>query len=403
MKISISSMNKIRIFIVATLVSFNLAAFAQVENAGGVRKRTEKDKKETSKTGGEVTDRMQGFFEAKEPHDADLSYMKQIYRRLDLEKPANTALYYPEDIVDGQENLFRIIMRLVVDGQIPAFEYLDGREIFTDQYKVNVGDMLDRFGIYAQQAKGSTEKNPKFFIEEADVPSGQVMNYYILEKWEFDRRSNAMKTRVEAICPVLNRSGDFGGEARYPMFWVKFDALRPYLAQQYIFINDDNNLPQYSLDDYFNLGMYDGEIYKTRNLRNLSMAQMYPDEDDMKRAQDSIDNHLKNFGKNLWVPTREEYLAMKEKEEEMKKNSPDGATIATGDELPERAMTADGETSASVQEETVTETKTASSRSKKSSTTTKKAKKTNTKKPKVNNSGGNSNAGAEKSVRRRKR
>ncbi len=304
---------------------FSLAAVAQVEN-GGVRKRSERDKKKTEGTPS-ITQRMQSFYLNKESHDADLEWMRQIYRQLDLTKEQNAPLYFPEDVIDGQENLFRIMLRLVVNSQIPAYEYLDGREVFSDKYKINVRDMLDRFGIYYTEAKGSTEKNPKFQIEEADVPTGQVLNYYIIEKWEFDRRSNQMKTRVEAICPVLNRSGDFGGEAKYPMFWVKFDALRPYLAQQYIFISDDNNLPQYSLDDYFNIGMYDGEIYKTKNLRNLSMMQMYPDPDDLKRAQDSIDNRLRTFDDNLWVPTREEYLAQKEKEEaalEAKNDSADG-------------------------------------------------------------------------------
>lgn len=313
------------IILLIMTATFSLAAVAQVEN-GGVRKRSERDK---SKTEGvpSITQRMQSFYLNKESHDADLEWMRQIYRQLDLTKEQNAPLYFPEDVIDGQENLFRIMLRLVVNSQIPAYEYLDGREVFSDKYKINVRDMLDRFGIYYTEAKGSTEKNPKFQIEEADVPTGQVLNYYIIEKWEFDRRSNQMKTRVEAICPVLNRSGDFGGEAKYPMFWVKFDALRPYLAQQYIFISDDNNLPQYSLDDYFNIGMYDGEIYKTKNLRNLSMMQMYPDPDDLKRAQDSIDNRLRTFDDNLWVPTREEYLAQKEKEEaalEAKNDSTDG-------------------------------------------------------------------------------
>lgn len=363
-------------------------AVAQVENAGGVRKRSERDKKKTEAEGPKVTDRMQGFYEAKDPHDADLAYMRQIYRQIDLTKEANTPLYFPEDVVDGQENLFRIILGQVVDGKIPAYEYLDGREVFTDQYKVNVADMLDRFGIYYTPAKGSTEKNPKYQIEEADVPTGQVLNYYIIEKWEFDRRTNRMQTRVEAICPVLNRSGDFGGEARYPMFWVKFDALRPYLAQQYIFLNDDNNLPQYSLDDYFNMGMYDADIYKTRNLRNLSMAQMYPDPDDLKRAQDSIDNRLKSFGKDLWVPTREEYLAQKEREEEI------AAAIAAGaDSIPERTVVGNDSPAK----------KTGNSRtSKRNSTTKKRTTKSKVKStPASNNNQANSNA--TKSVRRRKR
>ena len=371
-------------------VAFTLTAFAQVENAGGVRKRSEKETKETATPG--VTDRMQGFFKTKETHDADLSYMKQVYRRLDLEKGANAALYYPEDVIDGQENLFRIILRLVVDGKIPAYEYLDGREIFTDQYKVNVSDLLTRFDIYAQPAKGSTEKNPKYVIEEADVPAGQVMNYYILEKWEFDRRSNSMKTVVEAICPVLNRYDDYGGDARYPMFWVKFDSLRPYLASQFVFVSDDNNKPQYSLDDFFNLGLYDGEIYKTRNMRNLSMNQMFPDEDDLKRAQDSIDNHLKNYGKDLWVPSREEYLAQKEAKDKKKLQKADGVS----DELPERTL-GDGEETIVTEKEDAVATKSSSARAKK-----KTAKKT--KKAKVSSgSSSGANASAEKSVRRRKR
>lgn len=295
------------------------AAVAQVETGGAIRKRSEKDRKKESaqEAGPQITERMQDFYVAKEPHDADLEFMRQIYRQIDLTKDANTPLYFPEDVVDGQENLFRIIMKQVVDGRIPAYEYLDGREVFTDQYKINVPEMLDRFGIYYTQGSGSG-RNQKYVIEEADVPTAQVMNYYVIEKWEFDKRTNRMKTRVEAICPVLNRYGDFGGEAKYPMFWVKFDQLRPYLAQQYVFISDDNNLPLYSLDDYFNMGMYEGDIYKTQNLRNLSMMQLHPDPDDLKQAQDSIDKRLRSFGDNLWVPTREEYLASKAKAAEKK-------------------------------------------------------------------------------------
>lgn len=373
-----------KILLFAAVAAVAAAGVAQVENAGGVRKRSDRDKKKTENKAGAVTDRMQGFFTSKAPHDADLAYMREIYRQLDLTKPENTPLYYPEDIVDGQKNLFRLILDLVVDGSVPAYEYLDGREVFTDQYKVNVADMLDRFGIYYTAGKGSTERNPKYVIEEADVPTGQVLNYYILEKWEFDRRSNRMKTRVEAICPVLNRSSDFGGDARYPMFWVKYDQLRPHLASQYIFLSDDNNLPQYSIDDYFNLGMYDGEIYKTRNLRNLSMMQMYPDPDDLARAQDSIDNRLRNYGKDMWVPTREEYLAQKEREEAI------AAAIAAGDTIPDRTV---------VQEKSITETKKAKSR--------KSTRKRTNRKPKVSSGGGSSgngpNSNATKSVRRRKK
>lgn len=385
----------------ALALLFAGGVFAQVENsAGGVRRRADRDKKKQEAAGPQVTDRMQGFYEQKETHDADLAYMRQIYRELDLTKDANTPLYFPEDVVDGQENLFRLILSKVVDGKVPAYEYLDGREVFTDQYKVNVPEMLDRFGIYYTST--GSERNRKITIDEADVPTGQVMTYYIIEKWEFDRRSNRMKTRVEAICPVLSRSGDFGGDARYPMFWVKFDQLRPFLAQQHVFLTDDNNLQRHSLDDYFNLGMYEGDIYKTRNLRNLSMAQQYPDPDDLKRAQDSIDRRLREFGKDLWVPSREDYLAARERAAAMKDSLAEAAK-----EIPERTEVSDnGETQeevTSVRPSKRTSTKKRSSASKQSATkkSPTKSKSKVSKAPKQSSS--SSSSSAAKSVRRRKR
>ena len=380
------------VIVAALMVALSSVAQSEVS----VRKRGERVKKKTEENAAtQVTERMQSFYEQKEPHDADLAWMREIYRQIDLTQPENAALYFPEDVIDGQENLFRLMLRLVINGEIPAYEYLDGREIFTDKYKINVRDMLDRFGIYYTEGKGSTEKNPKFVIEEADVPTTQVLNYYIIEKWEFDRRSNDMKMRVVAICPVLNRSSDFGGDARYPMFWVKFDALRPYLAQQYVFISDDNNLPQYSLDDYFNMEMYKGDIYKTKNLRNLSLVQMFPDPDDLKRAQDSIDNRLRNFDKNLWVPTREEFLAQKEKEAAAKEAAAknDTVQIADRDSGVETVVVADVPAATEVKEEKKAEEPKA--RNKRSE------KKKKTKAPKVSSKSGNPSAA--KSVRRRKK
>lgn len=367
----------------AILAALSVAAVAQVENAGGVRRRADREKKKQENAGPQVTERMQGFYESTSAHDADLEYMRVIYRQLDLDKKPNQPLYFPEDVVDGQMNLFRIIFQAVVDGKIPAYEYLDGREVFTDKYKVNVQEMLDRFGIY-YNASGSG-KGAKYVIEEADVPSSQVLTYYIIEKWEFDRRSNQMKTRVEAICPVLNRTSDFGGEARYPMFWVKFDSLRPFLAQQYVFLDDDNNLATYSLDDYFNLGMYKGDIYKTQNLKNLSMVQMFPDDDDRQAAQDSIDQRLRSYGQNRWVPTREEYLAMKEREAEQQR------LIALGDTLPERPA---------IEPSTAPAAKAVSKK-----TTTASKKRTTVKKraTKAKSSTSSTNSSAQKSVRRRKK
>ena len=307
-----------RYFIVAiTLLSVGISAVAQDSSSSTIMRRGKNDRnKDKEQQGVQITDRMQQFYEETPMSDADVSWMRVIYRQLDLTNDKNAPLYFPEEPTADQESMFRIIMRLLANNQVAAYEYLDGREVFTDQYRIKVKDMLERFHILYTEAKGSTEKNPKFTIEESDVPANEGLSYYLLERWVFDSRSNRMKTTVEAICPVLHRAGDFGGEPiKYPMFWIKFDVLRPYLTQQYIFVDDDNNLPKYTYDDFFQLAMYEGDIYKTRNLKNKSMMQLYPDPDELKRAQDSIQNRLEKFEDKLWVPSREEVIAAREARE----------------------------------------------------------------------------------------
>ena len=177
-----------------------------------VRKRGN-ERNNDKQAGAQVTDRMQSFYEEEPKSEADLMWMRVIYRQLDATTENNAPLFFPEEKTEDQENLFRIIMRLLTSNQLKAYEYLDGREIFTDEYRIKVKDMLDRFHVLYDEAKGSTEKNPKYTIDDSDVPANEVLSYYILERYEFDSRSNQMKVRVEAICPVLHRSGDFGGDA----------------------------------------------------------------------------------------------------------------------------------------------------------------------------------------------
>lgn len=362
----------------------NSSSSSVVRRGGSARDR------EKTETPG-VTDRMQQRYATQETADADKQWMRVIYRDLKLDNNKNMPLYYPEEVVDGQENLFRIIMRLVAANQIPVYEYLDGKEVFTDEYRVKVADMLSRFHVLNTPAKGSTEKNPKFTIEESDVPANEVLSYYIIEKWEFDSRSNKTRRTVEAICPVLHRSDDFGGEpVRYPMFWVRMDQLRPYLAQQYIFVDDNNNLPRYTYADYFSRNMYDGDIYKTRNLANKSMMQLYPDPDDRQRAQDSIQNRLEQFDKGLWVPSREEIIAAREAREAAEAAAEEAAEAA---ERGENIASRDGET-----QEQVKSSRSRSSRAKASSKSSTKKKKAKASKPKA----AKSSSSATKSVRRRK-
>lgn len=371
-------------YILASVLLMGIAmpcALAQDES-GVVRRRTPGGRNtEKDETG--MTERMKAFYEEQEQSDANVEWMRVIYRSIDLTDATNMALYYPELPNEDGQNLFFIIMRLLADGKIPAYEYLDGRELFTEQYRINVSEMLDRFHVLYTEAKGSTERNPRFTIEESDVPANEVLSYYIIERMEFDRLEGKMKKKVTAICPVLHRTDDFGGDAvRYPMFWVEMDDIRPYISQQYVFTDNDNNLARYNLEDFFVMGMYKGSIYKTKNLRNLSMVQMFPDPEDLKRAQDSIENRLESFDNNLWIPSREELQAIAEAREA----AADSTALTSASDEEDGIIIRD-------RDENNQEKEPKNKRSKR----TKKPKTSNVKKAKVSNSGS-----AVRSVRRRK-
>jgi len=358
----------------------NTTSSSSTGNTGSqVSRRSSSDKKKDKNAAGGISDRQQSFYEVKEPSDADLQWMKVIYRSLDLTKGKNQALLYPELPNEDGANLYFIIMRLLAKNQLAVYEYLpDGREMFTDQYRVkDIDELFTRFQLYYTEAKGSTAKNPIYEFEDADIRGNEVLCYYIIEKWEFDTRSNQMKARVEALCPVLMQTDDFTGEAMpYPMFWVKLNDIRPYMAQQYVFTDDDNNLPRYSIDDFFKLNMYSGEIIKTKNLRNKSLKELYPDEKAYKHAQDSIEQRLRSFNKDLWVPPLDVLQARAEAEEKARAEA-EGEQVEgeEGTEAVDKEATA-----ADDEEKTVTRT---TKRGSKSKSSDKKESKSKTKKTKI--------------------
>ena len=365
-------MKSLRLIIALLLLGAVIGSNAQVT------RRTGNDPRKKDKNSGPViTDRQQSFYEVREPSDADLQWMKVIYREVDLMKGKNAALYYPEMPNEDGENLYFIIMRMLAKNQISAYEYED--EIFNDEHKVDLGEVFYNHGIDYTEAKGSTEKNRIYEFEDADIRANQCLSYYIIEKWEFDTRSNQMKARVEALCPVLHQQDDWSGETgKYPLFWVKLNDIRPYMAQQYVFTDDDNNLARYSLDDFFKLNMYTGDIYKTKNLRNMALKQMYPDNPEAyKHAQDSIEQRLRSFNQDLWVPSLEVLQARAEAEEKARAEAE--GELEEGEEGAEQV---EGEAAAE-EEKTVTRTTKRGSKSKdtkKSSTSKSKSK---TKKAKI--------------------
>ena len=234
-------------------------------------------------------------------HLQNVVWLREIYRYIDLEKENNAALYYPTQPIGKRMNLFTLIFKLMAEGKVVGYNYLDGREVFTEEEKINFEDVLKRFQVlYTTQGSGD---NAQYIVEDSDIPSSEVTMYMIKEAYYFDQATGTYNTSVIAICPMLVRQeDDFGEPTRNPVCWIPYENIRPYLSREPIMTSNYNNALTYTIDDYFAQRMYVGDIVKTTNLMNQSLAQQVGNTPEaLKQARDSIENQLKSFEKQLWV------------------------------------------------------------------------------------------------------
>lgn len=230
------------------------------------------------------------------PMPDDAVWRRDIYREIDLTKEENAALYYPSTPQNGRENLFVSLFKLVLRGNIKAYDYkLDGNEDFSDDNTIKGKALMDRYQILYESKDG------RIRVNDADLPSDEVRSYFVKESVYYNQHTATFQTKVTAICPVLKRGDDFGGmDAKYPMFWVKYEEAAPYLAKLMLMGSSVNNAAMISADDYFTLNLYKGTIYKTTNLQDKLLIPETESDTTVVKEQQRIEKELADFEKHVW-------------------------------------------------------------------------------------------------------
>ena len=226
----------------------------------------------------------------------DVVWRRDIYREIDLNSDSNAGLYFPVEPIDKQVNLFTYIFKLALNGYIPVYEYrLDGNEAFNDSARVQMKTVLDNYHIFYE------EKNGKLRVENSDIPSAEVKLYYLKESAYYDQANSTFHRKVLAVCPVMLREDDFGGEAsKYPLFWVRYADLEPFLSRQTVMTSNLNNAATMSMEDYFTLNRYEGKIYKTTNMLGKTLAQYCSNDSALAKEQKKIEAELVAFEQNIF-------------------------------------------------------------------------------------------------------
>ena len=254
------------------------------------------EQKAAATTSGAISTRAQISFPVQTRMAEDVVWRRDIYRELDLHDDANASLYYPVEPMGNQVNLFTYIFKLMMTGNIKAYEYrLDGNEVFNEAAQVKLKAFLDNYHIFYEKT------NRGIYIDNSDIPSREVTAYYLKESVYYDQTTASFHTQVLALCPIMKREDDFGDNATsYPLFWVKYDDLAPFLVKQTVMTSNLNNAAVMSMDDYFAKNMYRGKIYKTNNMLGKTLAQYCPTDSALSKEQKRIEKEIVDFEQNLW-------------------------------------------------------------------------------------------------------
>lgn len=294
-------MKRTLILTIIALVGFPIVSSLCAQEGESLRerlaRRQQAQEQATRKGDPQLTTRAQIMNEAQTKDIADVTWMREVYRFIDMDNDKNAALYYPVKPIGDRTNFFTMIFNKVLEGEVDVYKFqIDGSERFSEEYK----QPIDSSFFYTFDIPFSVE-NGKYVVEPDAVPSEEVRGYYMKETWYFDKNNSVVDIKTVAVCPVMIYQGYDTGMERHPLFWVPYENIRPYASRMPIMVSSLNNASTQTINDFFVKHNFDGEIYKTTNMRNLTLAVQFDHPDSLKKEQKKIEKQLKDFKDNLWV------------------------------------------------------------------------------------------------------
>ena len=230
-------------------------------------------------------------------------WRRVVYRQLSIDSLANAPIFRPVRPSGKLQSLFSLLFKRFNEGSLTVYEYEDlGYENLTPERQLRFEDFLDRFGIVYDKDPSQTG-NRAFKILPVDIPTQSIRSYYVKEEYYYDVKTSDVSSQIVAICPVMDDEISMEGSVRIPLFWVKYSDLQPYLSQQPVMLSTKNNATTATMDDFFSLNLYRGQISMTLGGETAELNSEMSDSTAMAARQafsNQIEGELKQFEDSLY-------------------------------------------------------------------------------------------------------
>lgn len=265
------------------------------------RQRRAQKEQETQTDG--VSIRAKNYADQQVKDTETAPWRRVIYRQLSIDSLANAPIFRPVRPSGQLQSLFSLLFKRFNEGSITVYEYEDlGYENLTPERQLRFEDFLDRFGIVYDKDPSQTG-NRAFKILPVDIPTLSIHNYYVKEEYYYDVKTSDVSSQIIAICPVMDDEISMEGSVRIPLFWVKYSDVQPYLSQQPIMLSTKNNATTATMDDFFSLNLYRGQISMTLGGETAELNSEMSDSTAMAARQafsNQIEGELKQFEESLY-------------------------------------------------------------------------------------------------------
>ena len=257
----------------------------------------------------------------------DVIWSRVVYRIIDMRYRQNFQLYFPTNLDNPDyRNLFKVIIDAVVDGmpiypraetlkpdfkntepmakhQIPrdGMFPMDRGNRPDDEYYMDIKE--SRYMLVNYDSITDELKSQPYYFQQ--IAKNQV-KYLIQEVVFFDKHTSRLHTKIMAIAPLhpwniteTDSTQIMSALNQSVMFWVPFDALRPYIAMQYA-IPNRNETKRVTYDEFFQKRLFTSYLVGEGNMYNRWIPDYAVGYDEIKKEQDRIATELLNFEQDLW-------------------------------------------------------------------------------------------------------
>lgn len=228
--------------------------------------------------------------------EADVMWAKDIWRIIDLNDRQNFPFYFPIEKRVNQLSLYNVLLAGIDSNKITAYktdeviwnDTLTKKQVFD---RIVVSDSVTAYNV--------DEFGNECFQKQlvSDTLSGEyIAQYWIKEKWFFDKQRSVMDVRIVAICPVKY---DVSKELYIPLFWVNYNDARNWLSK-FETINSKNIAEQRTFDELFVKRKFVSVIKKESNMYDREIEEYVNNVKEFLQESERVKEFIRNFEADRW-------------------------------------------------------------------------------------------------------